>query len=76
MQRLSLCQISGITQKGGRFHSGAFVMENIIFKPDKYYNLSEYVMLPVNIKAYIKRNNQSSNTICTRKDYQTRGEAF
>ena len=29
MQRLSLCQISGISQKGGRFHSGAFAMENI-----------------------------------------------
>ena len=51
-------------------------MENIIFKPDKYYNLSEYVMLPVNIKAYIMRNNQASNTICTGKDYQTKGEAF
>ena len=28
------------------------------------------------IKAYIKRNSQASYTICTRKDYQTRGEAF
>ena len=46
------------------------------FEPEKYYNISEYVMLPVYIKAYIKRNNQASYTICTRKDYQTRGEAF
>jgi len=46
------------------------------FEPEKYHNIGDYVMLPVYIKAYIKRNNQASYTICTRKDYQTRGEAF
>ena len=46
------------------------------FEPDKYHNIGDYVMLPVYIKAYIKRNSQASYTICTRKDYQTRGEAF
>ena len=46
------------------------------FEPDKNHNIGDYVMMPVYIKAYIKRNNQASYTICTRKDYQTRGEAF
>ena len=46
------------------------------FEPEKYHNIGDYIMLPVYIKAYINRNNQASYTICTRKDYQTRGEAF
>ena len=46
------------------------------FEPDKYHNIGDYVMMPVYVKAYIKRNNQASYTICTRKDYQGRGEAF
>ena len=46
------------------------------FQPDKYHNIGDYIMLPVYVKTYIKRNNQPAYTICTRKDYQTRGEAF
>ena len=46
------------------------------FEPDKYHNIGDYVMLPVYIKAYTKRNNQAAYTICTRKEYQTRGEIF
>jgi hypothetical protein len=46
------------------------------YEPSKYHNVGDYVMLPVYIKPYIKRNNQASYTICARKGYQTRGEIF
>lgn len=46
------------------------------FQPDKYYEIGHSVVLPVYIKTYIKRNSQPAYTVCTRKDYQTRGEIF
>lgn len=46
------------------------------FHPDKYYEIGQSVMLPVYVKTYLKRNSQPAYTICTRKDFQTRGDVF
>ena len=63
-----------VTYTLGDDNEGIYFVDD--YEPSKYHNIGDYVMLPVYIKAYIKRNNQPSYTICTRKDYQSRGEVF
>lgn len=63
-----------VTHTLGDDQEGIYFVDD--FEPEKYHNLGDYVMMPVYIKSYIKKNNQASYTICARKDYQTRGEAF
>ena len=46
------------------------------FKPNKYYDVGSYMLVPVYIKPYQKRNGSLSYTICIRKDFQTKGEVF
>ena len=61
--------------KGARIRSGVFAMSEII--PSIIESPQQLLLLEEGIEVQqSKRNNQAAYTICTRKEYQTRGEIF
>ena len=46
------------------------------YSPSSYRNIGDYTVVSVYIKPYRKSNGQLSYTICIKKDFETRGEAF
>lgn len=47
------------------------------YAPTEYYERGDYILVPVYVKPYRKRNNDLSYTLCILKEYQSsQGESF
>ena len=46
------------------------------YAPERYHEIGEYVVLPVYVKPYLKKNSDVSYNLCVQKKSSTRGEHF